>query len=135
MKRVDASKLQDEYEKLVAGLQQANERREDEDMLASPGQLAEVVLGYQLIISVIQGHAGRSHAWKHPKGRALHCILEKVHRIHEDKNESPARRGRNASVVLGASEGDHFHREAATEVSSTAIPSDHTDEADLQPSD
>ena len=38
MKRVDASKLQDEYEKLVAGLQQANERREDEDMLASPGQ-------------------------------------------------------------------------------------------------
>jgi DNA excision repair protein ERCC-2 len=40
IKRTDAQKLQDEYEKLVAGLQQANEHREDEDMLASPGELS-----------------------------------------------------------------------------------------------
>ena len=39
IKRTDASKLQDEYEKLVAGLQDANERREEEDMLANPGML------------------------------------------------------------------------------------------------
>jgi DNA excision repair protein ERCC-2 len=32
-----AEKLQNEYEKLVAGLQEANEHREDEDMLANPG--------------------------------------------------------------------------------------------------
>ena len=37
IKRTDASKLQDEYEKLVAGLQDANDRREEEDMLANPG--------------------------------------------------------------------------------------------------
>ncbi len=42
IKRTDAEKLQNEYEKLVAGLQEANEHREDEDMLASPGRLGEV---------------------------------------------------------------------------------------------
>jgi DNA excision repair protein ERCC-2 len=36
IKRTDADKLQQEYEKLVAGLQEANEQREDEDMLANP---------------------------------------------------------------------------------------------------
>ena len=39
IKRTDAEKLQNEYEKLVAGLQEANEHREDEDMLANPGKL------------------------------------------------------------------------------------------------
>ena len=38
LKRTDAEKLQNEYEKLVAGLQQANEHREDEDMLSNPGR-------------------------------------------------------------------------------------------------
>lgn len=38
IKRTDANKLQDEYEKLVAGLQEANDTREDEDMLTSPGE-------------------------------------------------------------------------------------------------
>jgi len=33
--------LQNEYEKLVSGLQQANEAREDEDMMASPGEQFE----------------------------------------------------------------------------------------------
>jgi DNA excision repair protein ERCC-2 len=42
IKRTDAEKLQNEYEKLVAGLQEANEHREDEDMLASPGKLSSV---------------------------------------------------------------------------------------------
>ena len=37
IKRTDATKLQDEYEKLVAGLQEANDTREDEDMMNSPG--------------------------------------------------------------------------------------------------
>jgi DNA excision repair protein ERCC-2 len=39
IKRTDAGKLQDEYEKLVAGLQEANDNREDEDMMNSPGKL------------------------------------------------------------------------------------------------
>jgi hypothetical protein len=39
IKRTDATKLQDEYSKLVAGLQDANEgRAEDDDMLTSPGE-------------------------------------------------------------------------------------------------
>jgi hypothetical protein len=37
IKNTDAKKLQDEYEKLVSGLAQANDTREDEDMMASPG--------------------------------------------------------------------------------------------------
>ncbi|KAK4686887.1 DNA excision repair protein ERCC-2, partial [Tremellales sp. Uapishka_1] len=36
IKKTDSQKLQDEYEKLVSGLQQANEIREEDDMLASP---------------------------------------------------------------------------------------------------
>lgn len=36
IKRTDATKLQDEYSKLVAGLQDANEGREEDDMLANP---------------------------------------------------------------------------------------------------
>jgi len=39
IKNTDAKKLQDEYEKLVSGLAQANDTREDEDMMASPGEL------------------------------------------------------------------------------------------------
>jgi DNA excision repair protein ERCC-2 len=41
IKQTDASKLQDEYEKLVSGLQAANdddEIREEDDMLANPGE-------------------------------------------------------------------------------------------------
>lgn len=38
IKRTDADKLQNEYEKLVAGLQDAHEQREDEDMLANPSE-------------------------------------------------------------------------------------------------
>lgn len=36
IKETDAKKLEDEYAKLVEGLQEANERAEDEDMLVSP---------------------------------------------------------------------------------------------------
>lgn len=38
IKSTDASKLQDEYQKLVAGLQEANEGREEDDVLANPGE-------------------------------------------------------------------------------------------------
>lgn len=41
IKRTDAGKLQDEYEKLVAGLQEANDNREDEDMMNSPGERSD----------------------------------------------------------------------------------------------
>lgn len=37
IKRTDAGKLQDEYAKLVAGLQEANESREEDDVMANPG--------------------------------------------------------------------------------------------------
>jgi DNA excision repair protein ERCC-2 len=44
IKNTDAKKLQDEYEKLVSGLAQANDTREDEDMMASPGtSFAQIV--------------------------------------------------------------------------------------------
>ncbi|KAJ9102663.1 hypothetical protein QFC19_004772 [Naganishia cerealis] len=36
IKRTDAGKLQDEYAKLVAGLQEANEGREEDDVMANP---------------------------------------------------------------------------------------------------
>jgi hypothetical protein len=45
MKRTDAEKLQNEYEKLVQGLQEANDQREDEDMMTSPGALKRYYSG------------------------------------------------------------------------------------------
>lgn len=46
--------MQDEYEKLVSGLQQANETREDEDMLSSPGMILYYVPSHQLKIQADQ---------------------------------------------------------------------------------
>jgi Helical and beta-bridge domain len=37
IKQTDASKLQDEYAKLVEGLQEADEAREEETFMANPG--------------------------------------------------------------------------------------------------
>lgn len=37
IKQTDASKLQDEYSKLVEGLQQAEEAREEETFMVNPG--------------------------------------------------------------------------------------------------
>jgi hypothetical protein len=52
MKRTDADKLQNEYEKLVQGLATANEHREDEDMMSSPGKLHRGFRSpYQLTVS------------------------------------------------------------------------------------
>ncbi len=42
IKKTDATKLQDEYAKLVAGLQEANDGREEDDMLANPGMPAVI---------------------------------------------------------------------------------------------
>jgi len=53
IKRTDAEKLQNEYEKLVSGLQEANEHREDEDMLANPGAPDFASLGPLLTISAV----------------------------------------------------------------------------------
>lgn len=38
IKRTDAGKLQDEYAKLVSGLQEANAGREEDDVMANPGK-------------------------------------------------------------------------------------------------
>lgn len=40
MKETDAQKLQDEYSKLVEGLQNAEEGAEEDDLLANPGEPA-----------------------------------------------------------------------------------------------
>lgn len=50
MKKTDADKLQDEYQKLVDGLQQANERRAEDDLLANP------VLSEDLLEGAIPGN-------------------------------------------------------------------------------
>lgn len=50
IKKTDAAKLQNEYEKLVAGLRDADERREEDDMLASP------ILSNDMIEEAIPGN-------------------------------------------------------------------------------
>ena len=45
IKKTDASKLQDEYAKLVEGLQEADEAREEETFMANPGVLPTLFPG------------------------------------------------------------------------------------------
>ena len=94
IKRTDASKLQDEYAKLVEGLQEANNarEREDDDVMANPGQLRGCRLARSppLVLTLNSGgnslvgrydQGGRSG--EYPESRALCGVLEAVRRVHE----------------------------------------------------
>ena len=72
IKRTDASKLQDEYAKLVEGLQEATN---DEDaFMSNPGlwllRISDLA-GSHLRRSVARRSSQRSHTWKYPKSGAL----------------------------------------------------------------
>jgi hypothetical protein len=84
IKNTDAKKLQDEYEKLVSGLAQANDTREDEDMMASPGTLPQPLLS-GLMISVIERYVGRGYSWEYQESRTFHRFPETFHRVPKGK--------------------------------------------------
>ena len=50
MKETDAQKLQDEYNKLVEGLREADEARAEDAFMANPGMSVQVSIAYSLLI-------------------------------------------------------------------------------------
>ncbi|KAI5449382.1 TFIIH/NER complex ATP-dependent 5'-3' DNA helicase subunit [Naganishia albida] len=80
IKRTDAGKLQDEYAKLVAGLQEANESREDDDIMANP------VLSDDMIKEAIPGNIRKAEhfvaflkrfvEYMKTRMRVLHVVAE-----------------------------------------------------------
>ena len=83
IKKTDASKLQDEYARLVEGLQEASSA--EDAFVSNPGKVPfDRALSPDRLVKtlLILGNSatGRSpegsDPWKHPKGRALRCLPE-----------------------------------------------------------
>ncbi|KAJ9097166.1 DNA-dependent ATPase of the nucleotide excision repair factor 4 complex [Naganishia friedmannii] len=80
IKRTDAGKLQDEYAKLVSGLQEANEGREEDDVMANP------VLSDDMIKEAIPGNIRKAEhfvaflkrfiEYMKTRMRVLHVVAE-----------------------------------------------------------
>ena len=122
MKRTDADKLQQEYEKLVAGLQQANEHREDEDMLANP--VPSTKLSEEMVDEAVPGNIRKAEHFIAFLKRFIEYLRVSCFVIRRrsklmslsDADESPACGSGDAAIFPGALEGDHVHRATAAEV-------------------
>jgi hypothetical protein len=84
MKTTDAAKLQDEYAKLVEGLQEGTDEQSDEDaFMASPGSCPFRSAGLDLRdgFSASGRPAEGGNTWQHSKGRTLRGVLEAFCRV------------------------------------------------------
>jgi len=99
MKETDAQKLQDEYAKLVEGLQGTEEGGEEDDLLANPGEpfasLVHFASSFRLTTNLFHDSSAigrsdsRSNTWEHPKSRTLRRVLETVHRVSQGLSTNP----------------------------------------------
>lgn len=124
IKRTDATKLQDEYSKLVAGLQDANEGREEDDMLANP------VLSEDMVQEAVPGNIRKAEHFvaflkrfvEYMKVSRLSLYERRVQlTITVDPDASSACRRRNTTVFPTTSKGHHLHREEAAQVRVLAL--------------
>lgn len=83
MRDTDQEQLQNEYQKLVQGLRDADESRQEDAFMSNPGIFSPTnfpfALGQQvnIVISTTRGSVERSSARKHPEGRTL-CFFPKA---------------------------------------------------------
>lgn len=126
-KQNDAQRLQDEYAKLVEGMQDSDAplpndemamiRRQEEDVLSNPGVCkTSTLVPSNISHSTTRRPSQRGYTWKYSQGRAFHCLLEKICRIFKDSHACSARRRRDPTVLLTAPSGYHLYREEAIEV-------------------
>jgi DNA excision repair protein ERCC-2 len=124
IKRTDATKLQDEYSKLVAGLQDANEGREEDDMLANP------VLSEDMVQEAVPGNIRKAEHFVAFLKRFVEYMKVSRLSLYErrfqltitvDPDASPACRRRNTTVFPTTFEGHHLHREEAAQVRVVAM--------------
>ena len=81
MKSSDADKLQNEYAKLVEGLRDADEARQEDAFMANPGnRVVSFSHEYRVLtyLSLARRPAQRSRTWQHTESGAFHYFLKAV---------------------------------------------------------
>lgn len=85
MRETDQRALENEYQKLVDGLREADEARQEDALMANPGKHPYCcplpVPHSYMIRSTARGSAQRGSARQYTKGRTLRSFLEEVYRI------------------------------------------------------
>jgi Rad3-related DNA helicase len=93
MRDTDQEQLQNEYQKLVQGLRDADEARQEDAFMANPGRflIAARPMGNAVLTvhsasrRLAQGGCTR----KHQESRAFHCLPKTIYRVSQNKDESP----------------------------------------------
>ena len=88
MKSTDAEKLQNEYSKLVEGLREADESRQEDAFMANPGQMPNSIFGDLDLIqnSPTRRLAQRSNTREHSKSGTFRCISQTICRISQGRS-------------------------------------------------
>lgn len=80
MKSTDAEKLQNEYAKLVEGLREADEAREEDAFMANPGTFTKPLICSHLIFSSSSGRfVKRGSSREYKKSRTFHNVSKTLH--------------------------------------------------------
>lgn len=81
MRSADKKKLEDEYSKLVEGLRDANEARDEDAFMANPGQCEQerFVQTLLTLFSIAGRSSPRSCSGQYSKSRTFCCVLETLY--------------------------------------------------------
>lgn len=87
MRETDQEQLQNEYEKLVQGLREADEARQEDAFMANPGKLVLRRPIRQLLLTIAastsRGTVEGSSAWQYQKSRTLCRLPSTIYRVLE----------------------------------------------------
>lgn len=117
IKETDAKKLEDEYAKLVEGLQEANVSAEDEDMLVSP------VLSKDMVDEAVPGNIRKAEHFIAFLKRFIEYLKvmipwnQQAGLTFADEDARVACCSRDTSIIPGPFKGNNVYRATASQVS------------------
>lgn len=117
IKETDAKKLEDEYAKLVEGLQEANVSAEDEDMLVSP------VLSKDMVDEAVPGNIRKAEHFIAFLKRFIEYLKvmipwnQQAGLTFADEDARVACCSRDTSIIPGSFKGNNVYRATASQVS------------------
>lgn len=117
IKETDAKKLEDEYAKLVEGLQEANVSAEDEDMLVSP------VLSKDMVDEAVPGNIRKAEHFIAFLKRFIEYLKvmipwnQQAGLTFADEDARVACSSRDTSIIPGSFKGNNVYRATASQVS------------------
>ena len=92
MRETDQKQLENEYQKLVQGLREADEARQEDAFMANPSEyrFAPVSMTWltRIFYSTSRGSSQGGRAGQHSQGRAFCCLSQTVYRVPESKQKS-----------------------------------------------